>query len=114
MSYQHNLERVATRYLELRDTLSDVVDDPDKFQKLSREFAELTPVAEAIEELRLRQAEAGDLAELIADPSTDAEMRAMAEEEFAALKDRLPGLERDIMITGPKCVVAAAARHPGE
>ena len=62
MSYQQNLERVATRYLELRDTLSGVVDDPDKFQRLSREFAELTPVAEAIEELRLRQSEAGDLA----------------------------------------------------
>jgi peptide chain release factor 1 len=98
LSYQQNLERVATRYLELRDTLSGAVDDPDKFQKLSREYAELTPVAEAIEELRLRQAEAGDLAEMIADPSTDAEMRAMAEEEFAALKERLPGLERDIMI----------------
>ena len=40
MSYQQNLERVATRYLELRDTLSGVVDDPDKFQRLSREFAE--------------------------------------------------------------------------
>ena len=79
MSYQQNLERVATRYLELRDTLSGVVDDPDKFQRLSREFAELTPVAEAIEELRLRQSEAGDLAELIADPATDGEMRMMAD-----------------------------------
>jgi peptide chain release factor 1 len=98
LSYQQNLERVATRYLELRDTLSGAVDDPDKFQKLSREYAELTPVAEAIEELRLRQAEAGDLAEMIADPATEPEMRAMAEEEFAALKERLPGLERDIMI----------------
>ena len=97
MSYQQNLERVATRYLELRDTLSGAVDDPDKFQKLSREYAELTPVAEAIEELRLRQAEAADLAGMIADPSTEPEMRAMAEEEFAALKERLPGLERDIM-----------------
>jgi peptide chain release factor 1 len=98
LSYQQNLERVATRYLELRDTLSGAVDDPDKFQKLSREYAELTPVAEAIEELRLRQAEAGDLAEILADPATEPEMRAMAEEEFAALKERLPGLERDIMI----------------
>jgi peptide chain release factor 1 len=98
VSYQQNLERVATRYLELRDTLSGVVDDPDKFQRLSREFAELTPVAEAIEELRLRQSEAGDLAEMIADPATDGEMRSMAEAEFVALKDRLPALEREILI----------------
>ena len=98
MSYQQNLERVATRYLELRDALSGVVDDPEKYQRLSREFAELSPVAEAIEQLRLRQSEAGDLAELIADPATDQEMRSMAEEEFAALKERLPGLEREILI----------------
>ena len=98
MSYQQNLERVATRYLELRDTLSGAVGDPETFQRLSREFAELTPVAEAIEELRLRQSEAGDLAGLIADPATDGEMRIMAEEEFAALKDRLPALEREILI----------------
>jgi peptide chain release factor 1 len=98
LSYEQNLERVATRYLELRDTLSSMVGDPETFQRLSREFAELTPVAEAIEELRSRQAEAADLAGLIADPETDGEMRALAEEEFTALKERLPGLERDIMI----------------
>ena len=98
MSYQQNLERVATRYLELRDTLSGEVGDPEKFQRLSREFAELTPVAAAIEELRSRQSEAGDLAEMIADPATDGEMRSMAEAEFAALKDRLPALEREILI----------------
>ena len=98
MSYQHNLERVATRYLELRDTLSGAVDDPDTYQRLSREFAELEPVAQAIEELRLRQSEAQDLAELIADSATDSEMRSMAEEEFIALKERLPALERDILV----------------
>ncbi len=48
--------------------------------------------------MRLRQSEAGDLAELIADPGTDGEMRTMAEEEFAALKERLPGLEREILV----------------
>jgi peptide chain release factor 1 len=98
-SLEHNLERVATRYLELRDTLSGMVGDPDVFQRLSREFAELTPVAEAIEELRARREEAGDLAQIIADPGTDPEMRTMAEEEFQVLKERLPGLERDILIS---------------
>ncbi len=98
MSYQQNLERVATRYLELRDTLSGAMDDPETFQRLSREYAEIAPIAEAISELRAREAEAGDLAQMIADPATDSEMRAMAEEEFLALKDRLPSLEREILI----------------
>ena len=59
MSIQHSLERVATRYLELRDALSpSATVDPETFQRLSKEFAELTPVAEAVEELRRRLTEA--------------------------------------------------------
>ena len=98
MDLQHNLDRVATRYLELRDALSGAGLEAEQFQKLSKEYAELTPVAEAVEELRKRRAEAADLAGLIADPATDAEMRGMAEEEFRALKERVPALERAIQI----------------
>jgi peptide chain release factor 1 len=99
LSYQHNLDRVATRYLELRDTLSGAMADPETYRRLSREFAELEPVAQAIEELKLREAEAADLAAMIVDAGTDPEMRAMAEEEFLALKERLPALEREILIS---------------
>jgi peptide chain release factor 1 len=99
LSYQHNLDRVATRYLELRATLSGAMADPETYRRMSREFAELEPVAQAIEELKLRQGEAADLAVMIADPGTDPEMRAMAEEEFLALKERLPALEREILIS---------------
>jgi len=98
LNLQQNLDRVASRYLEVRDALSSSTVDPDTFQKLSREFSELTPVAEAVEELRRRQSEAGDLAEMIADPATDPDMRAMAEQEFLDLKERLPKLEHDIQI----------------
>jgi peptide chain release factor 1 len=73
--------------------------DPETYRRMSREFAELEPVAQAIEELKLRQGEAADLAVMIADPGTDPEMRAMAEEEFLALKERLPALEREILIS---------------
>jgi peptide chain release factor 1 len=90
---------VATRYLELRDTLSGAMADPETYRRLSREFAELEPVAQAIEELKLREAEAADLAAMIVDAGTDPEMRAMAEEEFLALKERLPALEREILIS---------------
>ncbi len=98
MSLQHNLERVATRYLEVRDALSSSDVDPETFQRLSREFAELTPVAEAVALLRRKQVEAQELAVMIADPATDPDMRSMAEEEFQVLKDMLPSLERDIQI----------------
>ncbi len=98
MDLQHNLEKVATRYLEVRDALSSSTVDPDTFQRLSREFAELTPVAEAVEQLRKRREEAGDLAQMIADPATDPDMRAMAEDEFLVLKEQLPKLEEDIQL----------------
>jgi peptide chain release factor 1 len=39
-----------------------------------------------------------DLAGLIADPGSDAEMRALAESEFHDLKERLPDLEHDLKI----------------
>jgi peptide chain release factor 1 len=95
---QHNLQKVATRYLEVRDALSSSAVDPETFQRLSREFAELTPVAEAVEQLRRRRDEAADLAQMIADPATDPDMRVMAEDEFLVLKEQLPKLEQDIQI----------------
>ncbi len=98
MDLQHNLQKVATRYLEVRDALSSSAVDPETFQRLSREFAELTPVAEAVEQLRRRRDEAADLAQMIADPATDPDMRVMAEDEFLVLKEQLPKLEQDIQI----------------
>src|SRR3546814_11213444 len=39
-----------------------------------------------------------DLAELIADPGSDAEMRTLAESEFHELKEKLPDLEHALKI----------------
>jgi peptide chain release factor 1 len=55
-------------------------------------------VVEKIEALRKAQFEMGDLAELIADPEGDAEMRELAEAEFAELKERIPALESELKI----------------
>ena len=56
------------------------------YVKLSREFAELGPVIEAIKAYRAVTGEIADLDALIADPETDAEMRGMAEAEKPALQ----------------------------
>jgi peptide chain release factor 1 len=63
-----------------------------------KEYAELTPVVESIEALRQAQGEMQDLAELLADPETEVEMSALADEEFHALKERIPALEQDIKL----------------
>jgi peptide chain release factor 1 len=41
----------------------------------------------------------GDIAQMMTDPDADPEMKALAEEEFYALKERLPVLEREVQIS---------------
>src|SRR5687768_3158398 len=55
--------------------------DPETFVALSRELAELDPVVAAIRTLQAAQANPHSLEAMIADPETDPEMRALAEEE---------------------------------
>jgi peptide chain release factor 1 len=51
---------------------------------------------DAIRELRKAQSEMADLAGLMADPAADAEMKGLAEQEFKALKQRLPEMEQQL------------------
>ncbi len=71
---------------------------PDDFVRMSKEYAELTPVVKAVTELTGLQQEMADLAEMIADPDGDPEMRELAEAEFEDLKVRQPALERSVML----------------
>src|SRR6185369_10423680 len=72
--------------------------DPQSFAKLSKEYSDLSPVVEAIRELRSAEHESQDLAQMIADPGADREMKALAEEEQTALRARMPGLERKVQL----------------
>ena len=53
----------------------------------------MEPVVAGIRALKAAQAEMADLAGLMADPETDAEMKQMAEAEFLALKAGIPEME---------------------
>ena len=70
----------------------------DTFVKLSREHAELGPVVEAIKAYRAAQAELNDLDGIIADPSTDSEMRRMAEAERPSVNERREKLEQELRL----------------
>jgi peptide chain release factor 1 len=86
--------RVAARHDELRDALAGGQVEAHAFAKMSKEYSELTPIAEAIAELRKARAERQDLTAMLADP----EMKDLAEAELEALDRRLPELERGIQI----------------
>jgi peptide chain release factor 1 len=93
------LDRVMTRHEELAATMaSGQPVDQKSFARMSKEYAELSPVVEKIAALRKAQTEMQDLATLMADAAGDPEMRALAESEFTALKTRLPELEREIKL----------------
>jgi peptide chain release factor 1 len=99
MSFQESLDRVLERHAELEKQLAEGVgDDPARFGEMSKEYADMEPVVAAIRELRAAESECGDLAELIADPDTDDEMREMAEAEFAELKEKVPVIEQRLQI----------------
>ncbi|MES1152039.1 MAG: PCRF domain-containing protein, partial [Dongia sp.] len=93
------LDRVAKRYDEIAALLaSEGPKDAQSFARLSKEYADLSPVVEAIQALRAAERESQDLAQLIADPAGDKEMKALAEEEQSALKTRMPELERKVQL----------------
>ncbi len=99
MSIAEKLNRVVARHDELRDTMATQTDmDSQELQRIAKEFAELTEIVKAVEEFRAMEAEIHDLAELVADPDTDGEMRSMAEEEFNELKQQIPLKEREIQL----------------
>jgi peptide chain release factor 1 len=70
----------------------------DEYVRLSRELAELDPVAEKARTLAAAERELSDIESLIADAATDREMRALAEDERIELRDRVEGLRSELRI----------------
>jgi peptide chain release factor 1 len=92
---QARLDQVLDRFREVEARMGAATDGQE-IVRLSKEHAELRPVAEAVQELEKALTERTDLAELAA--SEDAEMAALALEDLAALDARLPELEREVAL----------------
>ena len=93
------LHAVEEKYRELESLISDpaVLADMPKWQKLSREHAQLAPVVEKYREYK--KVREGLLeAKAIFDDNPDADMRRLAEDEIAELRPRLESLERELPI----------------
>jgi peptide chain release factor 1 len=92
---QSKLDALVARHKTVEGELSGAP-ERDTYVKLSREFAELAPVVETIRSYRDIENEIADLDALLADPATDAEMRALAESERPALERKRVLLAQDI------------------
>jgi peptide chain release factor 1 len=59
------------------------------YVQLTREFSELDPVVAAIRDLRKAESEVAELDAMLADPTADRELKALAEEELPGARKRL-------------------------
>ena len=91
------LDRLLNRFAALEAEMASGKSG-DAFVKLSREHAELSPVIETAQAYRTAQIQLVDTEAMIADPSSDSEMRGMAEQERADLRSQLETLDRDLKI----------------
>jgi peptide chain release factor 1 len=88
------IAQILARRDELQAAMSAGDLAADAFVKLSKEYAEIEPVAVAAAELRRLRDELASLGDMREDP----EMRAMAEEEIRAVEARLPEAERALAL----------------
>ncbi|WP_339738368.1 peptide chain release factor 1 [uncultured Maricaulis sp.] len=89
------LAQVIDRFDQVEARLG-AASDSSEIVKLSKEHAELRPVAEKAKALRAARTELDELAEMM--ESGDAEMADLAREEFYELKETLPALELEMSL----------------
>ncbi|MEE4154507.1 MAG: peptide chain release factor 1 [Erythrobacter sp.] len=88
------LDQITHRFAELEARMASGTLEGEAFVKASRDYAELEPVAKIAAEVRQTREEIAGLEEMLADP----EMKAMAQEELATLREVLPGKERALAV----------------
>lgn len=93
------LEDLLIRLEEILSELQEptVANDQNRFRKLMKEQAELTPIVDAYKEYKECKQNIEDSLELL-DEETDEEMRELAKEELAESKARVEELEHDLKI----------------
>src|SRR5580658_2884366 len=91
------LERLLDRFAAIESEMASGASGP-AFVKLSREHAELAPVIETARAYRSAQTQLEDAEALIADPASDSDMRGMAEQERAELRERLAMLDKELKV----------------
>ncbi len=92
------MSAVIARQEELAALMSAGNVSAADFTAMSREYAEISPIVEKAKDVRALRTEIAGLEEIIADASSDKEMRAMAETELRELEDALPERERELQL----------------
>ncbi|MGQ0526756.1 MAG: peptide chain release factor 1 [Alphaproteobacteria bacterium] len=95
MSLKEKLSSIRARHQELASILSGGGLSGEQFVKMSKEYAELSPVVEVFETYDRALKEKADLEDMLKDP----EMKSIAEEEFNTLNQSIPEMEHRIRLS---------------
>ena len=90
---QARLDQVLDRFHQVEARMGAATDGQE-IVRLSKEHAEMKPVADAVMALAKTRAEMADLEAMAADP----EMAEMAAEELQTLRETLPDMEREVAL----------------
>jgi peptide chain release factor 1 len=90
---QSKLDQVLDRFHQVEARMGAATDGQE-IVRLSKEHAEMKPVADAVMALAKARAEIEDLQAMVADP----EMAAMVADELETLNARLPDMEREVAL----------------
>jgi peptide chain release factor 1 len=97
VNLDEKLGRVVARYEDLAKALSAGGKvNPQEFAKLSKEYSDLTPIAQSIMALRKTKSELDDVDSILADAAADPELKRMAESERETLTRKIPELEERV------------------
>ena len=93
------LKEVKNRFYAVEGQLAlpETAADMELYKKLMREYKQLSPVVEKFAEYENAVRDISD-AEFLMENEADAEMRAMAEEEYYSAKEKLPAIEEELKI----------------
>ena len=96
MNFDDRLELLVRRHDELRDGMSSAAGSD--FQKISKEYSDLTPIVETIHAYQKARNGLADIQTMLADPACDAEMKSLATEEMHELQKSIPALTHKVQI----------------
>jgi len=92
------LEQMEQRYTDLQSqfALPEVLNDHERYQKIAKQLREIETPVEKFRELKQVRQGLDDAREMAA--GTDADLRAMAEEEIASLEPRQQAIEEELKV----------------
>ncbi len=91
------IDRVLKRF-DLIEAQMAAGPSAEDYVRLAGDYAEIEAVARQAQRLRQAEIEAADLRQLVADRTTDSEMRDLAEDELQEVEARIEALARDMQI----------------